>query len=129
MLGIFSVRSQQIRCHSQRSIQEIIYSTSSLAQQFYEHLQFCKLGYELNKHFNSTWIHITPRIQKRAFSTTRKLTPQLNEQWLQYMQDRQLLRCNLIVLKDWLASKVVYSENLLAQTISSFDSNKFQNRG
>ena len=32
-------------------------------------------------------------------STTRKLSPKLREQWLQYMQDRRLLRGNLIVFK------------------------------
>ena len=61
-------------------------------------------------------------------STTRKLSPQLREQWLQYMQDRWLLRGNLIVFKEWLASKAVIHENLLAQTNSSFDRNKFQSR-
>ena len=61
-------------------------------------------------------------------STTRKLSPQLREQWLQYMQDRQLLRGNLIVFKEWLASKAAIHENLLAQTSSSFDRNKFQSR-
>ena len=61
-------------------------------------------------------------------STTRKLSPQLREQWLQYMQDRRLLRGNLINFKEWLASKAVIHENLLAQTNSSFDTNKFQSR-
>ena len=61
-------------------------------------------------------------------STTRKLSPQLREQWLQYKQDRRLLRGNLIVFKEWLASKAVIHENLLAQTNSSFDRNKFQSR-
>ena len=60
-------------------------------------------------------------------STTRKLSPQLREQWLQYMQDRRLLRGNVIVFKEWLASKAVIHENLLAQN-SSFDRNKFQSR-
>ena len=60
--------------------------------------------------------------------TTRKLSPQLREQWLQYMQDRRLLRGNLIVFKEWLASKAAIHENLLAQTSSSFDRNKFQSR-
>ena len=59
-------------------------------------------------------------------STTRKLSPQLRGQWLQYMQDRRLLRGNLIVFKEWLASKAAIHENLLAQTSSSFDRNKFQ---
>ena len=44
------------------------------------------------------------------------------------MQDRRLLRGNLIVFKEWLASKAVIHENLLAQTNSSFDRNKFQSR-
>ena len=44
------------------------------------------------------------------------------------MQDRRLLRGNLIVFKEWLAFKAVIHENLLAQTNSSFDRNKFQNR-
>ena len=61
-------------------------------------------------------------------STTRKLYPQLREQWLQYMQDRRLLRGNLIVFKEWLASKAAIHENLLAQTSSSFYRNKFQSR-
>ena len=59
-------------------------------------------------------------------STTRKLSHQLGGQWLQYMQDRRVLRGNLIVFKEWLASKAVINENLLAQTNSSFDRNKFQ---
>ena len=45
-------------------------------------------------------------------STMRKLSPQLRAQWLQYMQDRRLLRGNLIVSKEWLASKAVIHENL-----------------
>ena len=61
-------------------------------------------------------------------STTRKLSPQLREQWLQYMQDRRLKRSNLIVFKEWLASKAVIHENLLAQTSSSVDRNKIQSR-
>ena len=60
-------------------------------------------------------------------STTRKLSPELREQWLQYMQDRRLLRGNPIFFKEWLASKAVIHENLLAQN-SSFDRNKFQSR-
>ena len=44
------------------------------------------------------------------------------------MQDRRLLRGNLIIFKEWLASKSVIHENLLAQTNSSFDRNKFQSR-
>ena len=39
-------------------------------------------------------------------STTRKLSPQLREQWLQYMQDRRLLRGNLIIFKSGLPSKL-----------------------
>ena len=61
-------------------------------------------------------------------STTRKLSPQLREQWLQFMQDRRLLRGNLIIFQKLLASKAVVHENLLAQTNSSFDRNKFQSR-
>ena len=61
-------------------------------------------------------------------STIRKLSPQLREQWLQYMQDRRILRGNLIVFKEWLASKAAIHENLLEQTSSSFDRNKFQSR-
>ena len=60
-------------------------------------------------------------------SATRKFSPQMREQWLQYMQDRRL-RGNLIILKEWLASKAAIHENLLAQTNSSFDGNKFQSR-
>ena len=58
-------------------------------------------------------------------STTRKLSPQLREQWLQYMQDRRLLRGNMTVFKEWLASKAVIYENLLTQKNSSFDRNIF----
>ena len=61
-------------------------------------------------------------------STTRKLSPQLREQWLQYMQDHRLPRGNLIVFKEWLAYKAVIHLNLLAQTNSSFDRNSFQSR-
>ena len=61
-------------------------------------------------------------------STTRKVSPQLREQWLQYMRDRRLLRSNLIVFREWLASKAVIHEDLLAQTNSSFDRNKCQSR-
>ena len=61
-------------------------------------------------------------------STTRNFSPQLREQWLQYMQDRRLLRGNLIIFKEWLASKAVIHENLLAHINSSFDKNKFQSR-
>ena len=63
-----------------------------------------------------------------GLSSTRKLSQQLREQFLQYMQDRRLLRGNLIVFKEWLASKAVIHENLLAQTNSSFERNKFQSR-
>ena len=66
--------------------------------------------------------------EARLSSTTRKLSPQLREQCLQYKQDRRILRGNLIVFKEWLASKAVIHENLLAQTNSSFDRNKFQSR-
>ena len=59
---------------------------------------------------------------------TRKFSPQLREQWLQYTQNRQLLRGNLIVLKEWHTSKGVIHENLLAKTSSSFDRNRFQSR-
>ena len=61
-------------------------------------------------------------------SKTRKPSPQLREQWLQYMQDRRLLRGNLIIFKEWLASKAVIHENLIAQTNSSFDRNNFRSR-
>ena len=61
-------------------------------------------------------------------SITRKLSPQLREQLLQYFQDRRLLRRNLIVFKEWLASGATIDENLLAQTNSSFDRNKLQSR-
>ena len=61
-------------------------------------------------------------------SATRKIFPQLREQWLEYMQDRRLLRGNLIVFKEWLVSKAKIYKNLLPQTNSSFDRNKFQSR-
>ena len=59
---------------------------------------------------------------------TSDLEAEVREQWLQYMQDRRLPRGNLIIFKEWLASKEVFHENLLAQTSSSFDRNKFQSR-
>ena len=59
-------------------------------------------------------------------ATTRKLSLQLREQWLQYMQDSRLLRVKLIVFKEWLASKAVFHEHLLANTSSSFDRNSFK---
>ena len=40
----------------------------------------------------------------------------------------RLLRGNLNIFKEWLASKAAIHENLLAQTNSSFDRNKFQSR-
>ena len=61
-------------------------------------------------------------------STTSKPSPQPREQWLQYFQDRRLPRGNLIIFKEWFASKTVIHENLSAQTHSSFDRNKFQSR-
>ena len=61
-------------------------------------------------------------------STPKNLSPQLREQWLQYMQDRRLLRGNLIIFKEWLASKWVIHENLLERTNSSFDRIRFQSR-
>ena len=64
--------------------------------------------------------------EARLSSTTRKLSPQLREQWLQYMQDRRLPRGILIAFKEWLASKALIHENLLAQTNLSFDRNKFK---
>ena len=42
------------------------------------------------------------------------------------MQDHRLLRGNLIVFEEWLASKAVIHENQLAQTISSIDQKTFQ---
>ena len=61
-----------------------------------------------------TQLEYTPDTEAEAglSSTTRKLSPQLREQWLQYMQDRRLLRGNLIVFKEWLASKAVIHESL-----------------
>ena len=59
-------------------------------------------------------------------ATTRKLFPQLREQWLQYMQDCRILRSNWIIFKVWLAYKTVIHGHLLAQTSSWFDRNRFQ---
>ena len=61
-------------------------------------------------------------------ATTRKFSPQLREQWLQYMKDRRLLRGNLIVFKDWPTSKATIHENFSAQTSSSLDRKRFQSR-
>ena len=66
--------------------------------------------------------------EARLSSTTRKLSSRLREQWLQCMQDRRLPRGRLIIFKGSLASKAVTHENLLAQTSSSFDRNRFQSR-
>ena len=54
--------------------------------------------------------------EARPSSTTRKVSSQLREQWLQCVEDRWLLRGNLIVFKDWFTSKVVTHENMLAHT-------------
>ena len=56
-------------------------------------------------------------------SATRKLSPQLTEQWLRHLQDHRLLAANLIVFKDWLELTAFIHEDLLAQT-----NPKFQNR-
>ena len=70
-----------------------------------------------------------PEAETGLSSTTRKLSPQLREQWLQCMQDRLILRGNPIIFQEWLASKAAIHETLLAQTNSSFDSKKkFQSR-
>ena len=61
-------------------------------------------------------------------STTKNFSPQLREQWLQYMQDPRLLRGNLTIFEEWLASKAVIHENLLAQTNTTFERNRFQSR-
>ena len=61
-------------------------------------------------------------------STQLGYTSDQREQWLQYMQNRLLLRGNLFILKEWLPSKAVIHENLLALTNSSFDRNRFQSR-
>ena len=57
-----------------------------------------------------------------------KTFPQLRVQWLQCMQNRRILRGNLIVFKEWIAFKAVIHQNLLAQSNSSFDRNKFRSR-
>ena len=56
----------QIRFHSQRAIQENTDSSSNSAWRFYEHRQIRKCGYKCGKHFDSSWIHIRPRIRRRA---------------------------------------------------------------
>ena len=53
-------------------------------------------------------------------SATRKISPQLKEQWLQHQQDDRLLAANLIVFKNWLQSTAFIHEDLLAQTNSKF---------
>ena len=113
---------------SQRSIQEKTYSSSNSTGGFYEHRQICKCGSNVVN--TLTQLGYTSDLEAEAglSSTTRKRSPQLREQWLQYMQDRRLLRGNLIIFKEWLASKAVIHENLLTQTNSSFDRNKFQSR-
>ncbi|XP_075262530.1 uncharacterized protein LOC142354150 [Convolutriloba macropyga] len=46
-------------------------------------------------------------------SATRKLYPQLNEQWLQHLQDHRLLAANLIAFKDWLESTALIHEDFV----------------
>ena len=68
MLGIYSVRSMadKIRCHSERTIQENTYPSSNSPRRFYEHCQVCKCDYKCGEHIDTTWIHIRPRIRRRA---------------------------------------------------------------
>ena len=61
--------------------------------------------------------------EKVLSSATRKLYPQLKEQWLRNLPDHRLLAVNLIVFKDWLESTAFIHQDLLAQT-----NPKFQNR-
>ena len=56
-------------------------------------------------------------------SSTRKLFPQLKEQWLRHLQYHRLLAANLIVFKVWLESTAFIMEDLWAKT-----NPKFQNR-
>ena len=57
-------------------------------------------------------------------SATRKLSPQLKEQWLRHPQDHRVLAANLIVFKDWLESTASIHEDLLARTNSKFQSSE-----
>ena len=46
-------------------------------------------------------------------TVTKKLSPQLKEQWLQLLQDHRLLAANLIVYRDWLESTAFIHKDLL----------------
>ena len=55
-------------------------------------------------------------------SATKKLSPQLNKQWLRQLQDHRLLAANLILFNDWLESAAFIHKDLLVRTNSKFRS-------
>ena len=59
-------------------------------------------------------------------SATRKLSHQLKEKWLMYLQQNQTLRGNLLMFRDWLSLNATIQEDILAQTSSIGDRNKFR---
>ena len=68
-----------------------LYSCSSSTQRFYEHRQICIRNYKCGKHFNSTWIHILPRIRRRAkFNNDKTFSATLHYMCLHYIQDGRL---------------------------------------
>ena len=62
----------QIRCHSQRTIQENTYSSLNSPRWSYEHRQVFKCGYKCGEHLHSTWIHIRQRSRSRANFNNKK---------------------------------------------------------
>ena len=118
----------QIRCHSQRAIQKIHTHPPVWQDESTIKVKFANVVTNVVNTLTQLGYTSDLESEEGLNLTTRKLTPQLREQWLQYMQDRRLLRGNLIVFKEWLACKALIHENLLAQTNSSFDRNKFKSR-
>ena len=119
MLGTYSARSTQIRCNSKCPSQEnppVRHGNSTSI------VKFANVVTNVMNTLNQLGYTSDLESEGGLSSTTRKLSPQLREQWLRYLQDRRLLKGNSIV-KDCLAQR-----NLLAQTNSSFDRNNFQSR-
>ena len=59
-------------------------------------------------------------------SATRKLSHQLQEKWLLYLQQNQTLRGNLLMFRDWLSLSATIHQDIVGQTSSFGDRNKFR---
>ena len=80
------------------------------------HVKFAKVVTNVGNTLTQLRYTSDSEAEARPSSTTRKVSSQLREQWLQYVEERWILRGNLTVFRDWFTSKVVTHENLLAQT-------------